>query len=159
MKGERNRKRDNNIIKSIGGNWNPGIKIEEGYFERERRENSIEQGLPVDDLPELTYSDKERMIRKNNRDLSEVEGERVNRVMPEYPGKEDDMSGERPEMKFTEFKDPIMVKGIMKRITSKKNGKRYVILTTDKSQFMFAGWALTDNKALWEKDKEKAIVA
>lgn len=50
------------------------------YFERERRENLIEQGFAVE-MPERTYSDVERIIRKSDRDMEEVERKRTARLV------------------------------------------------------------------------------
>lgn len=70
--------KDNQIRRVIGGE---GVEffathIEEGYLEREHRENLAEGGYCVD-MPENAYSDTERVIRKSQRDFEAVEKKRA----------------------------------------------------------------------------------
>lgn len=70
--------KDNLIRRSIGGegvDFN-ATQVEEGYLEREARENLAEQGYQVD-MPELVTTDVERVIRKSQRDFESVEKKRA----------------------------------------------------------------------------------
>jgi len=74
---EKKRILENNIIRGVVGDMFQGVKIESDYFDRERRENAIEQGVYEEPMPELVSSDTEHIIRKSDKDMSEVENERA----------------------------------------------------------------------------------
>jgi hypothetical protein len=100
----RKEKQDLAIVQAVSGSESlvsPGVQIEPGYLERERLENLREQGFLVE-IPDITYSDVERIIRRSYRDMEEVEGRRCNRKVfedewgnPIYDGGDaDDIRGE-----------------------------------------------------------------
>jgi len=76
MKGEKKRKRDNAIAVAISGDWSTRPNIEDNYLKREREENLREQGFEPTVPLEPYYSDKERIIRKSEKNMEEVETER-----------------------------------------------------------------------------------
>ena len=80
MKGEKKKKQNNILIKAISGVWNGNINIEEGYFQRERSENLKEQGFTTETV-ENPYSDQERISRKSDKDMEEVELKRTGGTM------------------------------------------------------------------------------
>jgi len=80
MKGEKKRKRDNAIAVAISGDWSTRPNIEDNYLKREREENLREQGFEPTVPLEPYYSDKERIIRKSEKDMEEVENQRTNKL-------------------------------------------------------------------------------
>ena len=89
--------KDNLIRRSISGEGVDffATHVEEGYLEREARENLAESGYHVD-MPELVSSDIERIIRASQRDFEQVANkhaggsmmkDRIERSWPEseYP--------------------------------------------------------------------------
>ena len=75
---EKERRERNRVIRLVSGDLFKGVEIEsqKDYFDRERRENNIEQGIP-EIMPELVGSDVEYIIKKNNRDMSYIENKRA----------------------------------------------------------------------------------
>ena len=67
------------------------VRIEDDYLLREKMENRMEQGfsVPEDFIPEMR-TEYEKEVYKAAKALEELEGSRVNRVMPEYPEDEND---------------------------------------------------------------------
>jgi len=59
--------------------------IEDGYFEREMKENLQEQGFEVE-VEELVYGDIERIIRRSYKLIEELEQNRTNKPLPPYDG-------------------------------------------------------------------------
>ena len=85
---EKERIRKNDIIRSIAGDSFQGVEIVQDYFERERRENNLEQGYP-EEMPELVITDIEMIIRRSDKLMSDLEHKRCPRFTEEYPGSDD----------------------------------------------------------------------
>jgi len=71
--------RNNEVILGIIGEYasNPGVSIMPDYFDRERLENLREQGYPVP-VPEDTYSEYERTMKRSDKLMEQLENERTN---------------------------------------------------------------------------------
>ncbi len=97
---EKERIRKNNIIRAISGDSFQGVAIDDDYFERERKENKIEQGYPVE-MPELVSTDIEHIIRRTDKVMSEVEHKRCPRYTNSYPVDDDNREIWYPSMNIT----------------------------------------------------------
>jgi len=82
MENQEQKERNNEIILGIIGGYqsNPGVSIVSDYFDREKRENLVEQGYEVHPVPEDTYSDVERIIRRSYKLMEQLENERTNKL-------------------------------------------------------------------------------
>jgi len=169
---EHDKVRDRHDMLSVSGNDGPGgVSIESGYFERERRENLLEQGLlDLDELPGKT--EKERLVWRSQGNLERCEAERVNRVMPEYPGtnKEDFMSDKRQvETKFMDFRKinsiDLVGKFRVQLLRASESGITYTkfMSADDQDKFILVGarkdgkgtWATTSIKELWADEQKQ----
>ena len=160
---------DINIKKGISGCediLNTGISIDSSYFDREQRENDEESGYPVEDHDIHGMSKREISIRKFDWDISSIEGERVNRVMPEYPGKEEIVNDKKQiEMEFVDSeklrRTCLEGKFTLSQPVLKKEGqeeKTIVFLTSvkdDSQQIMIA--ARKDGKGVYMMTSIKAL--
>lgn len=97
---EKERIRKNDIIRAIAGDGFQGVVIENDYFARERRENLIEQGYPVE-MPELVATDIEYIIRRSDRLVTELEHKRCPRYTDSYPIDDDLREIRYPSMHIT----------------------------------------------------------
>jgi len=93
MNGQAKKQQDWAIQEAISGTEfpdPPGISIVEDYFKREWEENRKEAGYPVRLDPDAARTELEVEVWKHDKALSELESERVNRKMPEYPGNDEE---------------------------------------------------------------------
>ena len=92
--------RDLAILRALTGEEDPmhtSMAIVEDYFLREYEENRREQGFRVPDSSDELRTELEKEIWRYNKNLSDLEGERVNKPMPEYPKDEDDVGFSCPK--------------------------------------------------------------
>ena len=84
--------RDAQVLIALSGFENLSgmpMTIVDDYLLKEKIENLKEQGFPVpDEFLQSDTSELEMQVRKNDAILAEVEGQRVNRMLPEYPGRD-----------------------------------------------------------------------
>ena len=91
---EKEKNRNDEIISGISGKlamYSQEIHIEPDYFERERKENEAAQGYQVD-MPEDVSSDEERIIRRSDYLVSELEHKRGPRFKDDYVNQEDEVA-------------------------------------------------------------------
>lgn len=86
--------RDQSILRALSGHddlRSSCMQIEDNYLLREKMENRREQGFWVSKkwLPE-PRTELEIAIFKADKAMEEIEGERINRPMVEYPGQEEE---------------------------------------------------------------------
>jgi hypothetical protein len=134
--------RDQAILMAISGCEDLTVSpmhIEDDYLLREKMENRREMGLRVPKrfIPDLR-TDFEKQVFKADKQMEQLEGDRANRKMDEYPGKEDEMPApERKEMKLVDRKIGEVVfqtKINIQPIYSKDQDKWFVKITLGDKQ-------------------------
>lgn len=73
---ERDRMERNGVLEKVGAPF-MSVNVENDYLDRERRENALEAGFTVDPMPEFVGSDIERIIRRSDRLMTNLENERA----------------------------------------------------------------------------------